>query len=477
MKLSLSPRQFKAAVKLFLVGGGCVWWKVGTGKTRIAYKYFAMIAKDQPRPSGCNFLVVCRREAFQDWRDEQAKMNLFGWRTETLEHPDQLVGLVHHRHSTLRCLNSHLQGLPPTPKIWIMSHGKLASLRDTLTDVASTFDAVAFDEGFLYKNAQTKHCKAANDISRTVQNALILSGSMMTARNLEDIYGQLYAINRHQSIGRTLTEFRSKYMFQLSLGTNGRSCYVNRKGASTAIVKSIGDVQSTYFPANNHRRIVTSVRVQPATRAQTNAFERLREDMYLALGDSELTLKNTPSLIIKCQQISDGWIKMGDNSIVSLSSAKLDYLLAQLGELIACGEKVVIWCAFKHSVTLVLQSMQKHFPKVGVYSLTGGTSFNRVGWIKNGRICIATEASGSSINFLKDCSYAIYYSMGFRWLDLQQSQGRTNRHDSQHSACYYYFLQTEGSMDSHVYKIVNASSREERKLIELSSVKSWLNRK
>lgn len=467
MKLEISPRQLNAAVKLFLAGSGSVWWRVGTGKTRIAYKYFALNAKDTVTGSG-NFLVVCRREAFQDWIDERFKMGLQGWRHEILEHPDQLIGFL----TTKRSKYSPLQG---KPKIWIMSHGKLASMRDELCDVASVFDAIAFDEGFLYKNAQTKHAVAANRISQIIRNALILSGSMMTARNLEDIYGQLYAINRHQSIGRTLTDFRSRYMLDLQLGNRGR-CFVNRRGATKQIVSATRDISTVYFPANNHRRIVTSVRIQAATSAQTKAFRKLREDMYLQLGDSELTLKNTPSLIIKCQQISDGWLKMSDGSLVEIPSSKMGYLLAQVQELLACGERLVIWCAFKHTVTLVLHQMQKHFRNgaVGIYSLTGGTKFDRVGWNKNGRICVATEASGSSINFLKDCAYAIYYSMGFRWLDLQQSQGRTNRHDSAHMSCYYTFLQTEGSMDSHVYKIVNSSSKEERNLIELAGVKSWL---
>lgn len=461
MQLALTNRQEKATSKLYKAGGGAVWWRVGCGKTRIAYAFFAMIAKHirhELKGGHCNFLVVCRREAFQDWVDERRKMNLLGWTSEYLEHPDQLVGIIN----------------PPKNKVWILSHGKLDRMVDELCDVASVFDGVAFDEGFLYKNAQTKHAKAANSVSQIVGRALVLSGSMMTARNLEDIYGQLYAVNRHQSIGRTLTDFRSRFMYRLTIGSHGGSSFVNRRGASKDIMARIREYRSVHFPSNNNRRIVSTVRVQPATTAQAKAFARLRSDFYIELEDSTLTLKNTPSLIIKCQQISDGWLKMGDGDITLFPSAKLTYLLYRVTELLDAGEKIVIWCAFKYTVTLVLQALQKSFPKVGIYSLIGGTKFNRTGWVTDGSICVATEASGSSVNFLKDCSYAIYYSMGFRWLDLQQSQGRTNRHDSAHGTCFYTFLQTEGSLDSHVYKIVHSSSTAEKKLIELSEVSSWL---
>lgn len=470
--MEISPQQKQTAITLLRsTEGGCVWWRVGTGKTRIAYFFFAMIAKQIcKRPS--NFLVVCRREAFDDWKDEAKKMGLADWQVFSMD-------------SELDILCKDMIQ-PPFSSVILVSHGMLAKLLPLILEYSAIIQGVAFDEGYLYKNSQTKHSKAAHKLSKQIGRALILSGSVMTARNLEDVYGQLYAINRQQPIGRTLTHFRTLYRIEFKIGSTERTIAANRKGSARTIRKAISDRCSFYFPANNQRRIVESIRSIQPTKDQLKAFASLRENMWLDIGDQELIIKNAPTLIIKCQQISDGFISITKTSLspsqkpittlTPVASAKLDYLVVQVTELLTAGEKVVIWCAFRQSVRLVLQRLQREFrnSSIGIYSLLGGTKFNRNGWLKDGQICVGTEASGSSVNFLKNCSYAIYYSMDCRWLSLQQSQGRTNRKDSEHHTCYYNFLQTRQSLDEHVYKLVRTSSREEQKLIMLEGVQSWL---
>lgn len=465
--MQVTPKQLMARDKLVAGNGGVVWWRVGTGKTRIALSWFALNAKIKKAP--CNFLVVCRREAFRDWLDELRKVGL-NWFYMELESAEQFdCSLLKSSKSTM----------------YVMSHGKLERMSDELRNVAIMFDAVVYDEGYLYKNSQSQRCKSAHLVSNAVGKAAILSGSVMTARNTEDVYGQLYAIDRQGPIGRTLTDFRSRYRYQLKItndaGYRGPR-FVNRARSFSSITTAIRGICSIYFPANNQRRIVEATRVCSASRAQARAFQELREFYSLSLKGKELEIKNVPTLITKCQQISDGFIQIPTDigglkpqlEVVSILSAKLDYLSSQVDELLACGEKVVIWCAFRESVRLVLHRMQKDFPNCGCYGMMGGSKFNRDGWMKNGNIFVATEASGSSFNSLRDCAYAIYYSMDFHWLHLQQSMGRTNRKDSLHQTCFYNFLQTEGSMDDHVLRIVRSSSKEEQMLLTQAAIKSWL---
>lgn len=471
--MQVSIKQLGARNKLVSAKGGAIWWRVGTGKTRIAISWFALNAKF----NGANtFLVVCRRPAFRDWLEEIRKVGL-KWRVVELESADQFDF-------------NFIKSKQPT--VYLISHGKLAKMREGLCNYAMYFDQVVYDEGFLYKNPQSARCKAAHQVSTLVGESTILSGSMMTARNTEDIYGQLYAIDRHHVIGRTLTDFRSRYRFELKIDGRGASRvpeyrgprWFNRANSTRAITEAIGDVCSVYFPADNQRGVVEATRICSPSRAQTRAFQELRDYYWLRFGTFELIIKNKPSLIIKCQQISDGWVQMGkkedgsEGEIMDFADcSKLDYLTGYVEELLDAGERVAIWCAFKHSVRLVLHQMQKAFPGVGAYSLTGGKSFDRSGWDRRGRIFVGTEASGSSVNYLRHCAYAIYYSMDFHWLHLQQSQGRTNRKDSKHDTCYYTFLQTEGSMDDHVLNMVRLSSRKEQELLLNAAVTSWIKRK
>lgn len=459
--MELKPHQIKASRRLFKRQGGVVWGRVGSGKTRICYKHFAMVAKQVEQKFDGKvlprFLVVCRREGFYDWTEERTKCGL-PFRVREVETEDDIYGI-----KTTKAV------------VYVVSHGKLARLLPHFLECSSSIFAVCFDEGFLYKNPTTKHCIAANRISAAIGCASILSGSIMTARDLTDVYGQLYAINKHERLARTLTEFRSRFLFKFQIHPNGESKaarFVAARGAGRKVTDRIADIATYYFPSHSARKVVHTVRRIAASREQTRAFGELRNFYDLEYKGHYLELKNKPSVIIKCQQISDGWVKMGDSRL-SVSSTKMEYLLAQVAELVSCAEKVVVWCAFQYTVTRILQSLQKHMPSVKAYGMSGGHKFDLAGWLRNGQVAVATVGSGSTFNHFRGCAYAIYYSLDVRWLHLQQSRGRSDRDDSPHKTCYYYYLQTEGSLDHLVYQIATGSGREEQRLIE-QGVTAWL---
>lgn len=453
----LTRRQKKAASKLFRNNGGAIWHRVGQGKTRIAYKWFAMIAKVKSV-----FLVVCRREAFVDWAEEAQKCGL----------PWTVVDFEKDLHSSANI------------KVWLVSHGMLSSLLPYILEYEHVIEAVVYDEGFLYKNPQTLHCKAANNLSVAIGKAAILSGSIMTAKNLEDVYGQLFAIDKQEKVSRTLTDFRSKFMVRYQIGSDNPNAvrFYGKRGAVKIVGRRIKPVVSTYFPSDEKRRIIEDIHPIDATSQQLALIQKLKEEYFISLKGKDLELRNAPSVITKCQQISDGWVKMHDEKsdegqiiapgeIITVPSGKLRYLVSKVCELLECGEKVVIWCAFKHSVDLILQSLQTLGIKV--YGWYGGKKFDVAGWRRNGQVAVATEASGSSVNHFSNCAYAIYYSMDYSWRNLVQSKGRTNRYDSNHNRCYYYFFQTRGSLDGFVYRTALSSGDKEKELIA-TQVKKWL---
>lgn len=464
MKKYLTIRQFSAATKLFKLAGGALWWRVGTGKTRVLLSIFAMIAKSDPDRKH-NFVVICRRAAFYDWKNEVKKLKL-DWNAYALDN-----------------LDLHYRSIPNRTTIYFVSHGMLT--RNTgvqLGNISSTLSGIAFDEGFLFKNPASQHTKIANKLSERIQNAFVLSGSIMTAKDLTDVFGQLYAINRHTVLGRTLTEFRSKYMTKLQIGTF--PILTPKRGAAHKVAVKVRNVASVFFPKDGQREILQSLQSIPASPIQLQYFKQLKEEWGISLkgedGKEEIQdFKNAPTLIVKAQQISDGWIKSRTGVAIKIASPKLDMLVDKIRELIQCGEKqIIVWCAFRLSVETVLQRLQnekKLLDPRSIIGMHGGLPFDTSAWAKRGRVAVATCASGSSVNHFSQCAYAIYYSQDFKWLNLQQSMGRTDRHDSVHDRCYYHFLHTKSSLDSFVYKTVQSSRRAETELIDYAKLRQWVN--
>lgn len=464
MKENLTPRQAKAVTKLLSLPSGALWWRVGTGKTRVLLYIFAMIAKLDSNHCH-NFVVICRRAAFHDWIDEVKKLKL-KWNTYATDD-----------------LELYYRSMPLRTTIYFVSHGMLTrKTGEQLNQYASTISGIAYDEGFLFKNPASQHTKVANGLSKKICRSYILSGSIMTARDLTDVFGQLYAINCHTILGRTLTDFRTEYMTKLQIGAY--PMLVPRKGASNKIAVKVRPVCSVFFPKDGQREILQSVQKINASPVQLEYLQQLKQEWAVVLkgedGKEEtLEFKNAPSLIVKAQQISDGWLKSPNGTVVRFDSPKLDMLIDKIRELILCGEgQIIVWCAFRHSVERVLQRLQNEndLRKLTSIGMHGGLAFDIDRWNRNGSIAVATCASGSSVNHFSQCSHAIYYSQDFKWLNLQQSMGRTDRHNSVHTKCFYHFLHTKSSLDSFVYRTVQASRKAEVELIDYAKLKQWIRK-
>ena len=70
--------QRRAHDKLVDARGGLILHRVGTGKTRIAIEVFATLQKELKWSPPCICLVICRRAAFNDWRNEIRKLS-YDW--------------------------------------------------------------------------------------------------------------------------------------------------------------------------------------------------------------------------------------------------------------------------------------------------------------------------------------------------------------------------------------------------------------
>ncbi len=431
----LDESQRSALAVLTKNNGGLVFHKAGEGKTRIALAWFARIAKAlQHEKRAPQFLVVCRRASFDDWQTEIGKL-LLTWSVRMFD------------------------GIPriKCPTITLLSHGLLS--RRIVS--GHLYDAVVLDEGWLFKNPQSRICKAANVISQNAPAAL-LSGSVMTARDPTEIYGQCYAINRHEILARTLTEFRSKYLTSIPIGNFFKFHATKRQIA--LVSNAIKPISSTYFPPSDKKQKTFIVEVSP-TDKQERLFKSLKEDYYAKLDTGEeLELKNAVSLLVKFQQISDGWIRIGDQ-IRSIPSNKLHWLINKAREYYEQKESVVIWCAFRHTASII----QRKLKRIGIetFKMIGGQSFDIEGWRERGCIAIATVDSGSSINHFANVATAIYYSLSTKWRVFQQSLARHDRKSSKHKTCYTFHAQTRESFDADIREIIKNSKHKERDLINL----------
>lgn len=449
------PQQIIAYEKFVRNDGGILWMLVGEGKTRPALAAADAIINKSGHTC---ILIVARRAAFYDWEQEVATLQL-----------DYVV----------RDLETcPLNGMYFNPTIILVSEGRI--YQDLIQDMVrelyrhKQLGCLIADEGWLYKNPAAKKHKAIRRWAELVPT-IVLSGSIMTARDITDIFGQVAAAGRASVLGRTLTNFRTKFM--TGIAAVGQMAWSGgwfpKPGAYKAIMEAIEPFTHVYMP--DVRRVETKsmiIKVKP-TDKQLEWIKELKETAALE-GKFELT--NMASIITKAQQISDGWIKSADGSIEHCQSSKVDRLDLLLEELMQTQYKAVVWCAFREDINRLMPTALHHSKFVA--TMQSGWQFNIQEWNDpECRICLATEASGSSVNHFAQVPYAIYFSQDSKWHSLQQSSGRHTRRSSKHTVAYNIFLHTEKSLDAQVHYVVRASQHSEKSFIKQMDVLQWIKNK
>jgi hypothetical protein len=439
--INLYPQQAEAYKKMVREGGGVVWMRVGTGKTRVGLYSAISLAHSRA------IIVVCRRAAFSDWASEVA----------TLQLPHQVRNVEDVRFDEVFVEFT----------IVLVSEGMLlsAAIADTLTRLAQNDQVGAYiiDEGYLFKNPRSQKHKQLKSLCEDIPT-ILMSGSIMPARDLVDIYGQVELSGHGKRLAKHLSDFRE----QFQTGIQGHFFgWYPKQGAYKTIMERIEPFTYIYMPLKSDRKIQESILKVDPSAEQLAYFKELKETAAIE-GKFELT--NMATIALKAQQISNGWIKHEGNAIEWIDSPKLDRCVALIEEIIADGSQVVVWCAFREDITRLGEKLAHP-----VATLQSGKAFDIAGWNKGKyKICLATEASGSSVNHFAQVKYGIYFSQDTKWLSLQQSQGRHDRRSSQHNTCFFTFLHTKKSLDSQIYYTVRTSQSVEKGVIANLDVLQWL---
>jgi hypothetical protein len=240
-------------------------------------------------------------------------------------------------------------------------------------------------------------------------------------------------------------------------------------------MEKMASFTSVWMPKKGERERVESILKVRPTEEQLAYLKELKETMAI---EGKFELSNALSIVQKGQQISNGWLKGEDGGVEYFPSNKVDRCVALIQELLASDQKqVVVWCAYRQDIARLRTALDEEGGGTTdrIATMQSGETFDAEGWTKGKyAICLATEASGSSVNHFAQVPNAIYFSQDFKWLNMQQSQGRTDRASSEHPICFYTFLHTEKTPDSRVYYTVKGAAASERSFIHQFDVAAWL---
>lgn len=276
----------------------------------------------------------------------------------------------------------------------------------------------------------------------------------------EDMWGQIYLLDRGQALGRTKTEFLRTY-FDHNKYTHE---YTLRPGADEAIMKRIAHLVVSLPPDKlvpEPVYIPRKVTLPPSVMKEYRRFEKT-----LVSQEYDVEALSSGVLANKLLQFGNGSMYREDGSCVRVHNEKLKMLDALVEE--SEGENLLIFYGFKFDLDVI----RERYPDAVVLSETPGAVADwNAGKIKMLLAHPASCAHGLNMQF--GGHIAIWY--GLTWsLELwMQANARLPR-PGQTEIVAIYIIVAEGTYDEKCLESLTDKEAGQQKLID--GVTHWLFR-
>lgn len=330
-RLAPKPYQLDAAKFAYKKKCCALFIDPGMGKTAIA---LMLVSKLKQKEKIRKVLIVASLNIiYETWPDELKKWDQFRDLTYTILHGPKK--------------NSNLD---LNRDIYLINPEGLASLLESYYD----FDMLIIDESSKFKNSASQRFKALKKELPLFTYRLIMSGTP-APNSLEDMFSQMYIVDRGAAFGKFVTHFRERYYYY-----EHRYSYtpILKPGSAKAIQKKIRRLAYVLKNKSIEKPIFNYVRVRmpPGVQKQYNTMEA---ELFAEIDNNEKVLAmSAASAYGKCHQIANGALyKPESTDYYPLHKSKLE-AARELSEELQ-GKPLLIGYKFKHD----LAQLKTIFPK------------------------------------------------------------------------------------------------------------------
>lgn len=218
-----------------------------------------------------------------------------------------------------------------------------------LQDLAGRWDIIVLDESTFVKTWSAKRTKYLRRMVQETPKRVILTGTP-AANSLADLHAQLYMVDRGAALGRTVTQFRARFMFQG--GWRGRNWYV-REGVQGSILDAIKN-KCLRMQAEDHLDMPKLVENEIWCELETGLlrqYAKLKRELYAELETGEVYAASASAAYMKCRQFANGQVyvpieETGEKRVVEVHEQKLKALFELYEEL--AGKPLLVFYFFTH---------------------------------------------------------------------------------------------------------------------------------
>lgn len=382
-------------------------------------------------------LIVCPLSIMGVWEEELAKFADFPYSVTILR-------------GTMQKKKDLLANLPHSePQIVICNYETMWRIEPELMRFHAGL--IIADEGHRLKDGTSRQSKAMHHLADRSDYRLLLTGTAITNKEL-DIYSE-YRFAAPQVFGKSFYAFRGQYFY---MGGYGGYVPVFRKQMTDDFLAKLHSVafrvrkdECLDLPA-----ITEEVRTIDLEPKAMKLYRQIEEDSYAELRDSEVTVFNVLTQILRLSQITGGHLTDDDKSGHVVSTAKLEALSDIIDTMQAENKKLVVMARFTAELDDIENLLRKK--DIGYAVVRGGVKdrTEEVHRFQNDDDCAVfvgqIQAAGMGLT-LTAASTMVFYSLDYNMANFDQAKARIHR-VSQTQNCHYIYLCCRNTVDNKVLK-------------------------
>ena len=407
-------------------------WGMGTGKTVTTLTAIDILLHDILE-NGPVLVIAPKRVAENTWSKECTK-----W--EHLQHLRvvKVMGSASERQKAL----SHLAN--KSADIYVINRENVVWLVDFFGQ-RWPFRIVVIDELSSFKSAQAKRWKALRKVRGRIRRIIGLTGTPRP-NGLEDFWPEIYLLDQGARLGKTLTQFRARYLVPEKMNGHIVYSYRPREGAEDEVYRKLSDICMSIrkedvlsLPGQIYEDVLLAA--PPALLKKYKQFER---DKVLEClnAEGDIIAGTAATLTNKLLQFANGAIYDMDKQVHHIHDIKLDALEEMVEG--AGGDPVLVLYSYQHDADRIRQRITCR----GLDTPEDIDAWNR-GEIP---VALAHPASiGHGLNLQEGGHITIWFGLPWSLELYQQANERLNRPGQKH-ICRVYHIMLRGTHDERVLK-------------------------
>ncbi len=435
--------------------------ETGTGKTFLSIALMAYFKRTGE--TKCNLVLVPNKINKYEWRDEGFAKHAPNMKCVVLagstEHKWDLIADNPDADCFVETYGGFVRMVCDLKKVKRKRKGrsvdidKLIPSKKKVKACMELFDGVYLDESTYVKNKSKLPWRICNQLSKSAAAFFILTATPF-GRNLEDVWPQVFLVDRGETLGETLGLFRAAFFKEKDRFFGGKEYVIDKEG-KRKVSKRLDNISIAY-PADEadmpHLNRVSKHAVLSEDAEQL--YERAKTALLSARG----AYTESKNAFMRMRQISSGFVGFADDETgtkakyVFPTNPKLDMLEALVTQF-KPEDKFIIFHEFNYSAGVISDKLTELGIKhVLINGMRNDGDAARSAFAKDPKVqglVLSNSAGGYGLN-LQNAKHGIYFESPVGAILRKQTERRFYRQYSRHKTVFLWDLLVRGTVDETI---------------------------